>query len=108
MSFLDTCIQDSMPIWRACLPCMLGYGWIFGELLKTAPGVLNTPFGRFVSDYAGNYYETLCRNWSAFTDQACRDLSQERRTRCLKVFRACSEHEYNFWIMSARPRTDLP
>lgn len=32
----------------ACLPCMLSYGWIFGELIRRSPGVENTPYWPFV------------------------------------------------------------
>ena len=60
-----------------------------------------------LSDYAGNRYDTICRAWAAFTEEACRDLSPERRRKCREIFRSCSEHEYHFWEMSARPRDDI-
>ena len=84
----------------ACLPCMLSYGWIFGELIRRSPGVENTPYWPFVRDYAGNRSE--------FTDQACQDLAPERAKKCREIFRACSLHELHFWEMSAHPREDLP
>ena len=86
----------------ACLPCMLSYGWIFGELIRRSPGVENTPYWPFVRDYA------ICRAWSEFTDQACQDLAPERAKKCREIFRACSLHELHFWEMSAHPREDLP
>lgn len=48
----------------ACLPCMLSYGWIFGELIRRSPGVENTPYWPFVRDYAGNRYDAICRGLS--------------------------------------------
>lgn len=56
-------------------PCMLSYGWIFGELIRRSPEVENTPYWPFVRDYAGNRYDAICRAWSEFTDQACQDLA---------------------------------
>ena len=91
----------------AVLPCMLSYGWIFGEMLRTCPQVQNGPYERFVSDYAGNRYDDCCKEWSDFAEQACRDLLPERQAVCGKIFRTCSEHERHFWEMAARPRTDL-
>ena len=91
----------------ACLPCMLSYGWIFGELIRRSPQVEHTPYWPFVRDYAGNRYEAICSSWSAFTDQACQDLSPQRQAKCREIFHTCSLHELHFWEMSARPRTDL-
>ena len=91
----------------ACLPCMLSYGWIFGEMLKNVPGVQNTPYARFVNDYAGERYESICKAWEAFTEKVCASIPPEREAHCLEIFRTCSEHERHFWEMAARPRTDL-
>ena len=91
----------------ACLPCMLSYGWIFGEMLKNVPTVQNTPYARFVNDYAGERYESICKAWEAFTEKVCAGVSPEREAHCLEIFRTCSEHEHHFWEMAARPRTDL-
>ena len=91
----------------ACLPCMLSYGWIFGEMLKNVPGVQNTPYARFVNDYAGERYESICKAWEAFTEKVCASIPPEREVHCLEIFRTCSEHERHFWEMAARPRTDL-
>ena len=91
----------------ACLPCMLSYGWIFGEMLKNVPAVQNTPYARFVNDYAGERYESICKAWEAFTEKVCAGVSPEREAHCLEIFRTCSEHEHHFWEMAARPRTDL-
>lgn len=91
----------------ACLPCMLSYGWIFGEIIRRFPGVEHTPYWPFVSDYAGGRYNAICREWSDFTNRVCQDLSHQEREACRALFRACSQHEYHFWEMSARPRTDI-
>lgn len=99
--------QGAAECMMACLPCMLSYGWIFGELIRRSPEVENTPFWTFVSDYAGGRYDAICREWTAFADKVCWDLSPQRRAECKKLFRDCSEHEYHFWEMSASPRDDL-
>ena len=99
--------QGAAECMMACLPCMLSYGWIFGEVIRRYPQAESTPYWPFVRDYAGNRYEAICRDWSDFTDRVCRDLSPERQQACLEIFRACSLHELHFWEMSAKPRTDL-
>lgn len=91
----------------ACLPCMISYGWIFRELLKRTPSVKDTPYWPLVKDYAGEEYAEACRKWSQYTDKVCADLTQERRGRCMEIFRACSLHELHFWQMSQKPREDL-
>ena len=98
---------DAADCMMACLPCMLSYGWIFGEMLKNVPGVQNTPYARFVNDYAGERYESICKAWEAFTEKVCASIPPEREAHCLEIFRTCSEHERHFWEMAARPRTDL-
>jgi len=99
--------DDAVDCMMACLPCMLSYGWIFGEMLKNVPTVQNTPYARFVNDYAGERYESICKAWEAFTEKVCAGVSPEREAHCLEIFRTCSEHEHHFWEMAARPRTDL-
>ena len=99
--------QGAAECMMACLPCMLSYGWIFGEMLRLHPGVLETPYRPFVSDYAGGRYDSICKTWAAFTERACAGLTPEREVRCREIFRSCSLHEYRFWEMSAWPRTDL-
>ena len=98
---------DAADCMMACLPCMLSYGWIFGEMLKNVPAVQNTPYARFVNDYAGERYESICKAWETFTEKVCAGVSPEREAHCLEIFRTCSEHEHHFWEMAARPRTDL-
>lgn len=46
----------------ACLPCMLSYGWIFREILRRSPQVLEGPFGPFVRDYTGTGTMAFARN----------------------------------------------
>ena len=99
--------DDAVDCMMACLPCMLSYGWIFGEMLKNVPTVQNTPYARLVNDYAGERYESICKAWEAFTEKVCAGVSPEREAHCLEIFRTCSEHEHHFWEMAARPRTDL-
>lgn len=91
----------------ACLPCMISYCWIFQKLLERTPQVKETVFWPLVRDYAGEGYEESCREWAAYTDKVCGDLTPERRQKCLEIFRACSYHELHFWEMSNKPRTDL-
>ena len=99
--------QGAAECMMACLPCMLSYAWIFGEVIRRFPQVKDTPYWPFVRDYAGDQYEAVCRRWTDFTNRACENLSPERRAKCMEIFRACSLHELRFWEMSARPRAGL-
>ena len=91
----------------ACLPCMLSYGWIFPQLLQRSPGVLDTPFGALVKDYADPGYADACREWLDYAEKACAGISPERAARCRGIFAKCSEFELHFWEMAARPRDDV-
>lgn len=91
----------------ACLPCMLSYAHIFTRLLEAHPEVGTGLFGPLVRDYASEGYVQLCRDWAAFAQTLCGDLSEARKAHCAEIFRACSEHEYAFWQMAARPREDV-
>lgn len=99
--------DDAADCMMACMPCMLSYGWIFGQLLKTAPAVQSSPYATFVNDYAGNRYDSICKAWADFTEAACANAAPERRAHRMEIFRSCSQHELHFWEMAARPRTDL-
>lgn len=91
----------------AALPCMLSYGYIFKKILNECPQVQNTPYTRFVNDYAGDEYDILCKEWIQATEKACENLTEKEIFNCKEVFSECSKHELAFWQMSAKPRTDI-
>ena len=91
----------------ATLPCMLSYRWIFKELLKRNPQVKATVYSKFVEDYEGEEYSKICDEWIDFAESICQNLSAKQKTECLNIFRKCSEHELQFWKMSAKPRKDV-
>lgn len=91
----------------ATLPCMLSYAWIFQKILNDCPDVKKSIYSRFICDYSGNNYSTLCNKWIAFADSAALDLSDEIKQRCKKIFYDCSLFELEFWKMSSLPRNDI-
>ncbi len=91
----------------AALPCMLSYGYIFGRILKECRSVQQTPYARFVNDYADGSYDRLCKEWIAFAETACADLSETEKAFCRFLFTSCSKHEIAFWKMSEKPREDI-
>ena len=91
----------------ASLPCMLSYGYIFRKMVEQSPGVLDTVYGPFVRDYAGEKYEESCRQWMEFAEKICENLPEERWEVCRKLFWDCSVHEQKFWEMSQNPREDV-
>ncbi len=91
----------------AALPCMLSYGYLFVKIAKECPNIQHSPYARFINDYAGDAYITLCKEWIAAAEQACQNLTKEQAAICADVFCRCSEHELSFWEMSAKPRDDI-
>lgn len=91
----------------AVLPCMLSYCWLFRRILDRTPAVLKGRFGPLVRDYTAPYCDSMCRDWVEQTDRLCKDLSPERKKRCMEIFRTSSLHELRFWQMSAHPREDV-
>lgn len=91
----------------ACLPCMLSYAYIFGEILRDCPQVRDTVYWPFVRDYADGSYDAVCREWMEFTERVCQELSPEREAKCREIFHRCSVHEHAFWEMCEQPRDDI-
>lgn len=91
----------------ACLPCMLSYYWIFRELLKRSPEAADNAYGPLIRDYADDAYAGMCREWIDLTEAMCVDLSASEKDKCMEIFRKCSQHEYDFWIMSGSSRSDI-
>ena len=91
----------------ACLPCMLSYIWIFEKLVEAHPGAVDTKYGALVREYVSKEYGDVCRQWAVFANGICEGLDEARKARCREVFRACSQHEYNFWRMCEKPREDI-
>ena len=99
--------QGAPECMMACLPCMLSYIWIFEKLLEAHPEAADTVFGPLVREYVSKEYGDVCRQWAVFADGVCEGMDEARKARCREVFRACSQHEYNFWRMCEQPRDDI-
>ena len=91
----------------ASLPCMLSYSRIFRQIISCFPSVRETPYWSLVQDYAGESYDAACREWTAYADKVCADLSPARQQQCMEIFRTCSLHEQRFWQMCEQPRADF-
>ena len=104
---LEASRQGAPECMMASLPCTLSYGWIFTRMLKEHPELRDSVFGPMIRDYTENGYDAVCRRWTDFADQICRDLPEERLQHCLEIFRECSRLELGFWRMSEKPRTDI-
>lgn len=113
-AYIDTMLQAAQngagieECMIACLSCMLSYSWIFQEVKREHPCVLEGRYALLVRDYASDAYADLCRYWIETADLLCEEMTADRKERCLNLFRRCSEHEFEFWRMSGRPRKDLP
>ncbi len=91
----------------ASLPCTLSYGFIFAKIAKECPQLQNTIFADFLNDYADQSYADVCEVWIHAAEKACANLTESEKQYCFDLFYACSKHEYEFWQMSALPRTDI-
>ncbi len=98
---LDTAQNEDIPeILMAVMPCMLGYYYVFRELLKRCPQVMEGYYAPLVADYTSDYYKGCCDAWTAYCNEVCEPLSGARQERLIALFRAASEHELYFWEMA--------
>lgn len=98
---IETARNEDVPeILMAVMPCMLGYRYVFGELLKKYPSVRDTYFGGLVEDYASDGYAESCAVWTEYCNEICGGLNFERKEKLKGFFREASRQELNFWKMA--------
>lgn len=88
----------------AMLPCMVGYNYVFEDLKKRAPQVMDGYYAPLVADYTTEEYRRTCSHWEEFAEKKCKDLSDERKNELKKIFRQASLHELYFWQMAGEDR----
>lgn len=86
-------------ILMCALPCMLSYYWIFVKLVQQYPDSMNGYYGPFLKDYTDKNYHIACQNWTAYTENLCKDYSTERKEKLAEIFYESCIHELNFWNM---------
>ena len=92
--------EDVPEILMAVMPCMLGYYDVFKTLLDRYPAVLEGYYGPLVKDYTSPLYKESCDYWTAFCDELCGELPEERKERLSAIFEAASRQELYFWQMA--------
>ena len=93
--------DDDVPeIVMAVMPCMVGYRFVFEELLRRCPTVLEGPYAPLVRDYTAPEYAAACAEWTDFTNALCAPLPAERRAHLIDLFVQASAHELYFWQMA--------
>lgn len=96
---------DLLDLLAALAPCVLGYGEI-GLALAASPR--ETPCAEWIATYAGDPYQTVCRDVGALIDAAAErrlgaDFSAAPRWRRLEArFRDATRLEVGFWEMGLR------
>ena len=96
---------DVLDLLAALAPCVLGYGEI-GTRLARAAG--DTPYAEWIETYAGDEYQTVCRDVGALIDGAVvRRLGPDfaaapRWGRLEARFRDATRLEIGFWEMGLR------
>ena len=89
--------EDVPEIVMAVMPCMVGYRFVFEELLRRCPAVLEGPYAPLVRDYTAPEYAAACAEWTDFTNALCAHLPAERRAHLIDLFVQASAHELYFW-----------
>ena len=92
--------EDVPEIVMAVMPCMVGYRFVFEELLRRCPAVLEGPYAPLVRDYTAPEYAAACAEWTDFTNALCAPLLAERRAHLIDLFVQASAHELYFWQMA--------
>ena len=93
--------EGAPEILAAALPCMLGYRYVFEELLRRYPAAAQGPYAPLMRDYTSPGYAAACAQWTAFADALCSPLPPERRAHLIDLFVQASAHELYFWQMAA-------
>ena len=101
---LQTAEKEDIPeIMMAVMPCMLGYNYVFEQLVKKYPAVLNdTYYTPLVLDYTSEYYKDSCRVWTQYCEEMCAGFDAARKEKLKALFRLASAHELYFWQMAGK------
>lgn len=98
---MNTAAAEDIPeILMAVMPCMLGYYYVFRELLASCPGVTGGYYAPLVADYTSSAYGECCRVWTDYCNSVCEGLPEERKEKLIAIFREASRHELFFWQMA--------
>lgn len=91
---------DIPEILMAVLPCLFSYVYIFRKLVETVSDIEKSKYIDIINDYSIDEYVKTCEDFGKFTEEKCKNCSEERKKELLKIFRQSSEHELQFWEMS--------
>lgn len=100
---IDAAVNYDVPeILMAVMPCMFGYYDVFMLVRQKYPQVIDSYFGGLVADYTSKEYAECCDYWMDFTNDICKDLSDERKKKLKEVYLQASMHELYFWQMAGK------
>lgn len=97
---------DFLDMMAALAPCVFGYGEIGARLSKEASS--DTPYRQWIDTYAGEDYQSLCRDVGAMIDQAVSDRlgadwqASPRWQKLQARFDTATRLEVGFWQMGMR------
>lgn len=98
---------DFLDLMAALAPCVLGYGEI--GLRLAAEGAADTPYRKWINTYAGEEFQSACREVGALIDAALQrrlGSNWEELPRWKQLcgrFRTATELEEGFWAMGLSP-----
>lgn len=95
---------DPLDIIIASMPCMMGYHYVFSELIRRAPHLKDSYYAPLIADYTNQGYADYVEYWKGYVDGLCEGLSDDRRLELKALFRQASYHELWFWQMAGEDR----
>ncbi len=92
-------------ILMAVLPCMLSYGYIFKQI-AAEEAARDSKYWDFISDYATDHFDEVCKQWCSYADEICSNLPQSKQEKLNAIFERSSLLELDFWKMAYQVTKD--
>ena len=88
-------------ITAATLPCTWSYNFI-GKYIKDnfKDEYENNFYRPWIDVYSSEDYTIFTDNWLEYTNELCKDLSEEEEEKLIEIFRMSSIYEMQFWDMA--------
>lgn len=83
------------------LPCTWSYNYIGLKLKENYKDFIEDSFYKsWIEAYSSEGYTKFTNEWIDFTNEICKDLSEEEERNLISIFRKASIYEMDFWHMA--------
>lgn len=97
---------DLLDLQVALASCLLGYGEIGARLMRDAQTNRDSPYWKWIENYASESYQTACRDGEKFIDRLADDYGVwhgvVRVKKLTDIFRMATTLEIGFWDMGLK------